>query len=106
MDEQSPIPPGGMTVDQLEEEKKNKKVCHRSFFAVMVPMQLPAEASPSRLLTPNGPAAPSAAMIVPSVQAGFWPCQQQQCVMWDKRKQRCLEVSAVIKQAYGRDEEL
>ena len=104
VDEQPPIPPGSMTAEQLEEEKKTKKVCHRSFFAVMVPMQVPTGA-PSGLLTPGGPAAPPQ-MIVPSVQAGFWPCQQAQCMMWDKRKQRCLEVSAAIRQAYGKDEDL
>lgn len=95
---------GQMTPQEMEELKKKQKACHRAFYCHAIMVDVPPAEPPSGLMTPHGPIPveqPQRQAV--SINAGFWPCQGEVCMMWDKRKQRCLDVSAAVTAAYGKN---
>jgi len=93
-----------MTVEEMEELKKRTKTCHRAFYCHAIMVDMPSEQPHAGLMTPHGPVpVEQAQKQAMTINAGFWPCQGEVCALWDKRKQRCLDVSAAITTAYGKN---
>lgn len=82
--------------EHQQRQIRERKWCHRGFrnHLLSYPVQaqaleVPGEAKGVGLQV----------QVVPTSQL----CEQEDCMMWDARKRRCLDRSAAIAQAYGKD---
>jgi len=92
-----------MGLSPAEQEEHNKrqirdrKWCHRAFQSHM--LAVPTRAAP-------GLAVPGEQGQAVGLNVQFPPgnqlCCQEECMLWDEKKRRCLDRSALIAQAYGK----
>lgn len=101
-------PPDALTPEERQQLAKMAKklqdsrpVCHRHFYSQVIQSVEPVEPQ-SQIALPDGqPAQPGMMEVKQTLQAGFPPCYAEKCMMWDKRKNRCLDRTIAIQKAYG-----
>lgn len=86
-----------MSPEQQQEHQqrqlRERKWCHRSFNPTLVMAQRRSALAPDQVGAP-----------VPLTMNNNQLCEQENCMLWDVKKHRCLDRSAAIAAAYGKDE--
>jgi hypothetical protein len=85
--------------ERNKENFKPLKVCHRRSRSHLI---FAVTEAPAGLITPGGQ--PAGGQQVPVPFDALVPCMEEVCMLWDSKKGRCLDRSAAIAAAYGKDE--
>lgn len=85
--------------EHMQRMVRERKWCHRSISTHM--LTVPTRAAPGLAMPgEQGQAVALNVQFLPGDQV----CKQDECMLWDAKKRRCLDRSALIAQAYGKDE--
>lgn len=100
--------PPSVTQAEMERIRKARGNCHRAFFTIMVQQTTTlqqAMAMSGQSVIPPG-ANPDERVTVNAPQGDAQLCVQENCRMWDKKRQQCLDRLVALKLVYGHAREL